>query len=88
MGKKDRIPAVKELLSVGEGREREVCVCCRGRGRHETHKQMNQPINMMISGRSKCCGLVEPFDDIVVPSLSSESERDMSQTLETQTPAL
>lgn len=76
-GQKDRIPAVKELLSVGVCREREVCVCGRGRGRQETCKQMNQPINMMISGRSKCCGLVEPIDDIAVPSLSSELEREI-----------
>lgn len=36
---------------------------------------MNQSINMMISGRGKCCGLVEPINDVAVPSLSFETER-------------
>lgn len=53
------------------------------------YKQMNQPINMMISGRGKFCGLVEPVNDRAVPRPSSEPlERQTHESEETQIAAL
>ena len=93
MSQRERIPALKELYSVEDSREREryVCVCvCACASRQWMHKQMNQPINTMISGRGKHCGLVEPTNVSAASGrgLYHRRDRHRSQREGNETPVL